>query len=230
MSGAGSEGALFAPTTVSGYGQAPCPDSHSRSMKLTLLLAALLVPSSALADWKPVETVATYAISGQTVEELYVSIGDKGPVIGKDSAGNERRAIAHTNFKLTWQRDYQPQGGACVLKTARPKLVITYTLPKPAVKLAPEVRARWDAFAAGLAAHEKVHGAGIVDMVDRIVAFSTGLTVADDPGCTKIRAELTNYLDQLSKAQRQASRDFDKVEFGPGGNLQKLIATFLIGD
>ncbi|AZO24484.1 DUF922 domain-containing protein [Mesorhizobium sp. M1E.F.Ca.ET.045.02.1.1] len=198
-------------------------------MKPAILLSALLLSTPALADWKPVEKIETYAISGQTPEALYVSIGEKGPVIGKDSAGTERRVIAHTNFKLTWQRDYQPQGGACVLKTARPKLIITYTLPKPAGKLPPAVQARWDSFAAGLAAHEKVHGAGIVDMVDKIVAFSVGLTVADDPGCTKIRAELTQYLDQLSKAQRQAGRDFDKVEFGPGGNLQKLIAGFLIG-
>ncbi|RUV94710.1 MULTISPECIES: DUF922 domain-containing Zn-dependent protease [unclassified Mesorhizobium] len=198
-------------------------------MKSVLLLSALLLSSPALAQWKPSEKVETYAISGQSVEALYVSIGEKGPVIGRDSAGNGRRAIAQTNFKLTWQRDYQTEGDACVLKTARPKLIITYTLPKPAAKLAPAVQARWDAFAAGLTAHEKVHGAGIVDMVDKIVAFSTGLTVADDPGCTKIRAELTNYLDQLSKAQRRASRDFDKVEFGPGGNLQKLIAAFLIG-
>ncbi|KUM25108.1 peptidase [Mesorhizobium loti] len=198
-------------------------------MKLALLLTVLLLATPAFADWKPVEKVDAYAVSGQTVEALYVSIGEKGPVIGRDSAGNERRAIAHTNFKLTWQRDYQPQGGGCVLKTARPKLIITYTLPKPAAKLAPAVQARWDSFAAGLAAHEKVHGAGIVDMVDKIVAFSTGLTVADDPDCTKVRAELTQYLDQLSRAQRRASRDFDKVEFGPGGNLQKLIAAFLIG-
>ncbi|WFP61563.1 DUF922 domain-containing protein [Mesorhizobium sp. WSM4904] len=198
-------------------------------MKPAVLLTTLLFSTPALADWQPVEKIETYAISGQTVEELYVSIGDKGPLIGRDSAGNGRRAIAQTNFKLTWQRDYQPQGGACVLRTARPKLIITYTLPKPAGKLAPDVQARWDAFAAGLIAHEKVHGAGIVDMVDKIVAFSTGLTVADDPGCTKVRAELTQYLDKLSKAQRQASRDFDKVEFGPGGNLQKLIAAFLIG-
>ncbi|RWM02327.1 DUF922 domain-containing protein [Mesorhizobium sp.] len=198
-------------------------------MKPAILLSALLLSTPALADWKPVEKIETYAISGQTPEGLYVSIGEKGPVIGKDGAGNERRVIAHTNFKLTWQRDYQPQGGACVLKTARPKLIITYTLPKPAGKLAPAVQARWNSFAAGLAAHEKVHGAGIVDMVDKIVAFSVGLTVADDPGCKKIRTELTQYLDQLSKAQRQASRDFDKVEFGPGGNLQKLITGFLIG-
>ncbi|RUU12281.1 DUF922 domain-containing protein [Mesorhizobium sp. USDA-HM6] len=197
--------------------------------RIILFLAALLLTTPALADWKPVEKIANYAISGQTVEALYVSIGEKGPVIGKDSAGNERRAIAHTNFKLTWQRDYQPRAGACVLKAARPKLIITYTLPNPAAKLAPAVQARWDAFAAGLITHEKVHGAGIVDMVDKIVAFSVGLTVADDPGCTKIRAELTQHLDQLSKAQRLDSRDFDKVEFGPGGNLQKLIAAFLIG-
>ncbi|MEI9405980.1 DUF922 domain-containing Zn-dependent protease [Mesorhizobium argentiipisi] len=198
-------------------------------MKPALLLAALLLSTPALADWKPIEKVETYAVSGESAEQLYLSIGEKGPVVGTDSAGNARRVIAHTFFKLTWQRDYQPQGDACVLKTARPKLTITYTLPKPAGKLAPALQARWDTFAAGLIAHEKVHGAGIVDMVDKIVAFSTGLTAQNDPGCKKVRAELTSYLDQLSKAQHQGSRDFDKIEFGRDGNMLKLIAAFLGG-
>ena len=199
-------------------------------MKPIFLIAALTLPSSALAaDWKPVEKIDSYAVTGHSVGELYASIGANGPVIGKDGAGGARRVIAHTNFKLTWQRDYQPQGGGCVLKSARPKLIITYTLPKPAGKLPAATQARWDAFSAGLIAHEKVHGKGIVDMVDKIVAFSTGLTVANDPSCTKIRAQLTQYLDQLSKAQRQDSRDFDKVEFGQNGNMLKLIAAFLGG-
>ncbi|MEZ2329800.1 DUF922 domain-containing Zn-dependent protease [Mesorhizobium sp. RCC_202] len=198
-------------------------------MKLALLLAALFLATPARADWKPIEKIDTYAVSGESAEQLYLSIGAKGPVIGKDSTGAERRVIAHTNFKLTWQRDYQPQGDGCVLKSARPKLIITYTLPKPAAKLPAATQARWDAFSAGLIAHEKVHGAGIVEMVDKIVAFSTGLTVQNDPGCTKIRAQLTRYLDQLSKAQRQGSRDFDKVEFGQNGNMLKLIAAFLGG-
>jgi predicted secreted Zn-dependent protease len=121
-------------------------------MKPILLLASILVPCPALAaDWKPIEKIETYAVSGQTAEELYISIGEKGPVIGAD----KKRAIALTNFKLTWQRDYQPQGGACVLKTAKPKLIITYTMPKPAGKLAAAVQARWDAFATGLITHEK---------------------------------------------------------------------------
>ncbi|WP_434722176.1 DUF922 domain-containing Zn-dependent protease [Mesorhizobium sp. RIZ17] len=196
-------------------------------MKPALLLAALLLSTPARADWKPIEKIDTYAVSGESAEQLYLSIGEKGPVVG--TAGNARRVIAHTFFKLTWQRDYQPQGGACVLKTARPKLIITYTLPKPAGKLGSALQTRWDTFAAGLIAHEKVHGTGIVDMVDKIVAFSTGLTAQNDPGCKKVRAELTAYLDQLSKAQRQDSRDFDKLEFGRDGNMLKLIAAFLGG-
>lgn len=196
-------------------------------MKFAILLAVLLISSPALADWKPIEKIDTYAVSGESAEQLYLSIGEKGPAVGTD--GKARRVIAHTFFKLTWQRDYQPQAGACVLKSARPKLIITYTLPKPAGKLPPALQARWDTFAAGLIAHEKVHGAGIVDMVDKIVAFSTGLTAENDPGCKKVRAELTAYLDKLSKAQRQDSRDFDKVEFGQDGNMLKLIAAFLGG-
>jgi predicted secreted Zn-dependent protease len=197
------------------------------------LLAAMLPFAPARAgDWKPVEKIETYAISGQTAPELYASIGEKGPVIGKDSAGNLRRAIAHTFYKLTWQRDYDDKatGGACVLKTARPKLIITYTLPKPATPMPAGLQKRWDSFAAGLAAHEKVHGGQIVDMVQKIEALSVGFTIADDPGCKKIRTELTARLAELSQAQRQASRDFDRVEFGPGGNLQKLVLAFVTGE
>jgi predicted secreted Zn-dependent protease len=196
-------------------------------MKPAFFLAALLLSTPALADWKPIEKIETYAVSGESAEQLYLSIGEKGPLVG--TAGKARRVIAHTFFKLTWQRDYQPQGNACVLRSARPKLIITYTLPKPAGKLAPALQARWETFAAGLIAHEKVHGAAIVDMVDKIVAFSTGLTAENDPGCKKVRAELTTYLDQLSRAQRQGSRDFDSKEFGQDGNMLKLIAAFLGG-
>ncbi|TGV64099.1 DUF922 domain-containing protein, partial [Mesorhizobium sp. M00.F.Ca.ET.158.01.1.1] len=72
-------------------------------------------------------------------------------------------------------------------------------------------------------------GATIVDMVRKIEAVTVGLTVADDPKCSKIRAEMTRRLAALSQAQRQASRDFDRVELGQGGNLQKLILALVNG-
>lgn len=181
------------------------------------LLAAIVLSSPAHAEWKRTETVSTYAITGQTGPELYQSIGEHGPLLGK------RRAIAHTNFTLTWVRDYQPKGGACVLASARPKLTIITTLPKPSQPLPAAVQKNWAVFIAGVSAHEKVHGDIIEKMVRQIEAMSVGLTMADDPGCHKIRVELTKRLAGLSQAQRQASRDFDRAEFSQGGNLQQLI-------
>ena len=193
-------------------------------IRLYLLLAALVaLPVTAHAQWKPVEKVETYAISGQSGPELYRSIGENGPNVGV------ARAIAHTNFKLTWTRDYQARAGACVLVSAKPKLIITYTLPSPSAPLPPAIQKNWEVFLAGVSAHEKVHGATIVDMVRKIEAATVGLTVADDPKCSKIRSEMTKRLSALSQAQRQASRDFDRVELGPGGNLQKLILALVNG-
>ncbi|TIO10679.1 DUF922 domain-containing protein [Mesorhizobium sp.] len=192
---------------------------------LTSLLLTCFLASPVQAGWKPIEKVETYAVSGQTGLELYTSIGERGPMVGK----SKHRVIAHTNFKLTWVRDYQPRGDACVLASARPKLIITYTLPKPNGRLPAAVQKSWEAFSAGLAAHEKVHGDTIVDMVRKIESVSVGLTVAGDPGCSKIRTELTRRLAEISQAQRQASREFDQVEFGQGGNMQLLIVNLLMG-
>ena len=116
-----------------------------------------------------------------------------------------------------------------MLVSARQKHIVTYTLPSPSAPLPPAVQKNWEVFIAGVSAHEKVHGETIVDMVRKIEAATVGLSVADDPKCSKIRVEMTKRLSELSKAQRQASRDFDRVEFGQGGNLQKLILALVNG-
>ncbi|MBX5165053.1 MULTISPECIES: DUF922 domain-containing protein [unclassified Rhizobium] len=192
---------------------------------LSCVLATVFAsaPVVALADWQAVEEVRPYSISGTTGAELYESIGARGPEAGAS------RAIAHTTFKLTWTRKYEPQGNACVIITNRPKLIITYTLPKPSAALAPAVRSSWDAFITGVYAHERVHGDTIKAMVREIEAMSIGLTVADDPDCKKIRIELTRRLGEISMRQRQSGRDFDKIELGDGGNIQQLILKLVNG-
>ena len=184
---------------------------------MTLALALTLAPIAAKAEWKAVETTKPYAISGTTAPELYASIGARGPALGGG------RVIAHTTFKLTWTRNYRPQASSCVLVSAVPKLTIIYTLPKPSSPLPPAVNAKWQTFISGVAAHERVHGGFIRDMVHEIEATSIGFTVANDPDCTKIRIELTKRLGEISARERQRNRDFDKVEMGPGGNVQQLI-------
>ena len=191
------------------------------------LPAALLAhgPAAAGAEWQAVERIETYAISGTTGIELYQSIGERGPLVGKKS-----RTIAYTDFKLTWQRNYEPQAdGACTLVSAKPKLIITYKMPRPAGKLPPATAAAWETFAAGVHAHELVHGQQITEMVKAIEATSIGLSAAGDPGCKKVRAELQKRLAALSQAQRQQSRDFDRVEMSEGGNIHQLILNLVNG-
>lgn len=198
-------------------------------MKIELwlcVLAACLMSSPIVAhaqQWQATEKVQTYAISGKSGAELYASIGQRGPKIGIV------RAIAHTDFKLTWSRKYVPQNGGCTLVSARPNLVITYMLPKPDGSLPAATRKNWETFANAVHAHELVHGDFIKEMVSKIEAVSVGLSVADDPKCSKIRTELTQHLGRLSLAQRQQSRDFDRTELSEGGNIHQLVLKLVNG-
>lgn len=186
---------------------------------LGVAMGIVFWPMAAHAEWKPVETIKTYAITGTSGAELYDSIGERGPLLGP-----KVRAIAHTDFKLTWTRKYEPQpDGACTITVNIPKVIITYTLPKPTGQLPAQTRKSWQKFIAGVEAHERVHGGYIKDMVKEIEATSVGFFVPDDPKCSKIRVELTKRLGEISKRERQRNVDFDKVEFSDGGNLQQLV-------
>lgn len=191
---------------------------------LLAVLGLLLLPAAAFADWKPIEKIVTYRVSGKTGIDLYQSIGHKGPTVGKGT-----RAIALTNFKLTWKRDYQRRGTACVLASAVPKLVITYTLPEAAERLPEPLASRWKTFRAGIAAHERVHGEQIVDMVRQIEAATIGFTEENDPGCKRIYSRIEKRLGEISRARQEASNEFDRVEMGPDGTIARLVLDLVNG-
>jgi predicted secreted Zn-dependent protease len=185
--------------------------------RLIVAIGLFLSGPAAAQDWQATERVEPYTVQGSTGLEIYRSIGERGPKLGI------ARVIAHTGFKLTWTRKYERQGDACVITVNRPKLIITYTLPKLKSKLSEPLKSRWDTFIAGVTAHEKIHGDFIKDMVKQIEAMSVGMTVENDPNCQKIRPQLQARLGELSDAQRARSRDFDKVELSDGGNVHQLI-------
>lgn len=191
---------------------------------LAVTAALIGAPAAAHADWKPVERVETYRVSGRTGIDLYRSIGENGPNVGVG------RAIAYTDFKLLWSRDYRPQpDGSCKLVTARPSLTITYRLPKASGDLPPATQQAWKTFLEGITAHEKVHGDIIVDMVRQIEAVSVGLSAPADPECKKVREALQSRLGPLSQEQRRKSRDFDREEMRDGGNVHRLILALVNG-
>jgi len=183
-----------------------------------LLMAAVPVAAQ---EWQPTQKVEHYKINGTSPMELYQSIGERGPQLGGG------RVIAHTSFKLTWQRDYQQQGQACVLASAKPKLIITYTLPKPAQKLPSDVAAKWQAFYDGIVTHEKLHGQFMKDLTQQIQDVSIGLRDENDPGCKKVRAALQAQLKPISDAHVARHSEYDQVEMSPGGAVHQLILAFL---
>ncbi|MFC3317041.1 DUF922 domain-containing Zn-dependent protease [Rhizobium rosettiformans] len=211
---------------VHGYHQAIIKEHHVRFIPRSTVFAGFLfalgmaLPVSAQ-EWQPTEKIEHYKVNGTSPMALYQSIGERGP---KLSLG---RVIAHTTFKLTWQRDYQQQGAACVLATAKPKLVITHTLPKPAQKLPADVAAKWETFYDGIVEHEKLHGQFMKDLTQQIQDVSIGLRDENDPGCKKVRAALQAQLKPISDAHVARHSEYDQVEMSPGGAVHQLILAFL---
>jgi predicted secreted Zn-dependent protease len=193
-----------------------------RSAAAVFAIFSIALPAHA-ADWQPVERVKLYAISGATGAELYAAIGERGPLIGAV------RAIAHTNWDLKWSRQYMPDGSACTLVSAKPFLTITTTLPKPAAALAGPAGRLWKVFSDGIAAHEKVHAAGIGAMVDEIITSTVGLRQENDPGCQAIRTEVLKRVTAANEAYKAKSRAFDQAEMSNGGNVQRLILGLVNG-
>jgi predicted secreted Zn-dependent protease len=199
--------------------------SAARSWIVLLVIALGASVPSTHASAETTERVENYAISGSSGIELYRSIGERGPKVGV------ARAIAHTNFKLTWSRKYEPQDdGGCTLVSARPKLIITYTLPRPAGNLPPAVKKQWDTFIEGVRLHEEEHGVHIKEMLAEIEAATIGFSATDDPKCQKVRKAIIPLLSQASVRQRERSRDFDRVEMANGGNMHRLILALVNGE
>jgi predicted secreted Zn-dependent protease len=200
----------------------------TRDMKkaaIPTLLTLLALPAAAHANnWRPAEQIKPYTVRGSTGMELYQSIGARGPEAGSG------QAIAYTTFKLTWRRDYRPlPDGACVLASARPNLTIIYSWPKPATKLSGAMADSWQTFIRGVETHERVHGEHILDMVQKIEAYSVGLRAENDPKCQKVREVLQKRLGELSNEQRRRSSDFDREEMSPGGRVHQLILALVNG-
>lgn len=193
-----------------------------RRCVFALALSAVSLPAQS-AGWQPVARVKDYSISGAAGPELYFSIGQNGPRIG------ETRAIAQTSWDLKWRRKYQPDGTACVLKSAKPFLTVTTTLPKPAAMLGDPAARLWKTFIDGIAAHEDVHAADISAMVDGIIAATVGLTVQNDPHCKLIRAQVLKLVTEANEAYKAKSRAFDRAEMAKGGNVQQLILGLVNG-
>lgn len=196
-----------------------------RALLLLVLIGTLHSNAANAQDsWKATEEIKPYSISGTSGFELYRSIGERGPQIA-----GKRRVIAHTSYVLTWDRKFDHSGNACTIISARPKLKITYTLPKPSKRLSPDIQKNWDTFYKGVYQHELEHGEIAKEMTRDIVQTTMGLSVPNDPKCSKMRKELIKIITDYVKIQRERGQAFDRAEMGSGGNVEQLVLSLVNG-
>ncbi|MEM6460992.1 MAG: DUF922 domain-containing protein [Pseudomonadota bacterium] len=201
----------------------PGPLSAAVAFALAFLVAAA-APVRA-AEVRANEVEKHYSISGTTGFELYESIGARGPLI-RDGAS---RAVAITEFDLKWGRDYVRDGNDCVLAAARSFLTITYTYPKPAQTLPPDVAARWRVFIEGIRVHEAVHGRYVLEMAQQIYDTTVGFRQKNDPGCKTIRSAIQTPLKAAFDRYKARNRAFEEAEMRDGGNVHRLILQLVNG-
>jgi len=187
-----------------------------------LLACIALCAAPAIADETIVGKVMekSYAVKGDTAYDLYLSIGENGP----------RGAIAHTDYSLTWKRLFDEEGGDCRLVSARPIFTTTYILPKATGKLKPPLDRLWRDFIAGVRKHEHQHGQMLQDMVKTTQQRIANARVENDKTCAKVKRVVSDIIDQERQTYRLRSHDFDRAELAEGGNLHRLILTFVNGD
>lgn len=163
-----------------------------------------------------------YAISGSNGMQLYLSMVRRGPRHGLLS-----RAIAQTSYRVEWDARVEAADGVCRVTSARPKLSITYAYPRPAEKMSPAVKARWNRFMTGVRRHEETHGRLAQQMVDAAYKSVRGLKIAGDSSCRKTRREMKRRTDAAYALYEARQVRFDEVEHRDGGNIDRLILALI---
>ena len=109
------------------------------------------------------------------------------------------------------------------MSRADARIAITYTYPKAAGDLSPEMRRRWARFLDGVRKHEETHGRLAAQMVRAAERSIDGLSIKNDPGCRKARKEVKRRVAEIYADYEDRQMRFDSREHGDAGNVEGLI-------
>lgn len=182
------------------------------------LAASLALTAEASATVKVKTKTVNYSITGKSGEALLDQMDRRGP-----KHGFLTRAIAQTGYSIDWAVDWRERAGTCRVADATATLSITYTFPKISGAVSPDLRRRWTRFMAGVHRHEETHGRIARQMVRAAERSIAGLSVKNDAGCRKTRAEVKRRVDRIYEEYEARQFAFDRVEHAEGGNVDRLV-------
>jgi predicted secreted Zn-dependent protease len=179
--------------------------------------ACIAAAGQAIAGVKVSERTRNYEVAGQTGATLLAAMDRRGP-----KHGFLTRAIAQTRYSVSWTIEWGETRTYCRVKSIDGELDITYTYPN-AHKLPPGLERRWARFLAGVRKHERTHGDMARQMTRAVEKSVTKLTITNDPGCRKARAEVKGRMTAIYADYEARQIKFDAREHREGGPVEGLI-------
>jgi len=165
---------------------------------------------------------ANYDITGATGTALLQAMDKKGP-----KHGFLTRAIAQTGYTVGWEIEWAAGNGNCRVKKAKADLAITYTYPRIAGSMSPDLKRRWRHFMEGVRKHEETHGAIARQMVRVAERSVSGLSMKNDRRCYKSQSEVKRRVNAIYAEYEARQVQFDAKEHREGGNVEGLVAALI---
>ncbi len=187
-----------------------------------LATACVVSAGAAFADVKVSVKKSNYDITGKTGVALLQAMDRKGP-----RHGLLTRAIAQTSYTVGWEVEWDARGDVCRVKDATANLAITYTFPRVVNDVSPDLKRRWARFMQGVQKHEERHGVLARQMVNAAERAVKGLSMKNDPGCRKSRAEVKRRVDAIYADYEARQIRYDAKEHAAGGNVDRLVTALV---
>jgi predicted secreted Zn-dependent protease len=69
----------------------------------------------------------------------------------------------------------------------------------------------------------------IREMLSQLRASIADIAIADDANCRKAKREMTRRVEEATRAHKERSRAFDRVELSDGGTVHGLVMALVNG-
>ncbi len=150
--------------------------------------------------------IATYPVSGQTLNDLVNSLNAQAMPDSNDPSG---RYYAQTQYYVAAQWFVQPTARGCEVESGSVTLAMTMTLPalSSTAGMPPDVLDHWTTFVNNTITHETGHvrrdQQGARDLQHGLGTYPPA---AD---CATLKSKLSDLFDRASNAIRQSNIDYD---------------------
>ncbi|HWK65486.1 MAG TPA: DUF922 domain-containing protein [Rhizobiaceae bacterium] len=190
--------------------------------KACIVAVCVLFTGSATAEVKVSVQRKNYDITGTNGAALLDAMDKRGP-----KHGFLTRAIAQTGYTVGWEIEWAMANGTCRVKDATAELAVTYTFPRVVSRLPPELNRRWSRFMDGVRKHEETHGKLARQMVRAAEREVSGMSMRNDPDCTKSRSAVKQKLAAIYADYEARQVQFDSKEHREGGRVEGLVDALL---